>query len=782
MNRLFRLVVAHPLAVIALTAIVTIVLGAGLRRLAKDDSSDKMLPDNDPVLRYTREMEEIFSSDEFLIVAVESPEPFGAATVAKLVALTADLAAVPGVREVTGPTNTKNVRGSVGELFSEPLVDERNPPVSAAALEAYRAAITGKKLFRGSIISESGRAFGFVLRLERNPDKKEIVAAVQRIVDRHQGPEKLYFSGSPAINIEVGRYMGRDMAKYLPLVAALILGTLWVNFRSWRGVWLPFVAIVIPVLWTLGAQGWLGVPISVIGTMIPTILIAVGVSYAVHVLADYYEIVPGRADRREAVAEALVSIAPTIGLAGVSTVIGFSSLLANDTRILREFGWITSFGILAAMLVAVTFVPACLALMKAPAARTRTVVAGGLAARFLAGVTRFNARHRYPALAAGALLVLGSLAAFPRLYLETNVINFFKQDDPVRATIARISNEFGGTITVRTIIEAPVPGTILKPEYLRQMEEYQKFLEGFARVGKTLSIADMIKDMNMALHEGNPAHDALPETQRGAEQYLFLYSLASAPDEFAGLIDPSHSKATVTARLRQVDADNAALGTGETKRLLARIDEYIAAHFSPELKVTPTGRAQDIVRTSDYIVTGLIRSMLTAVVPIWLLAAVIFRSPAAGFFGIATTAIGLVLNFGVMGWFGIPLDIATTLISSIAIGIGVDDAMHYLLRLRRTMRRGETDPARAMAVTLAETGRAILFTSATMVLGFSIFMVASFRPVAYFGGLTALSMITTSVAALLVVPVLLLLLRPRFLTRGAFAPAGAEIDKPAAGP
>jgi predicted RND superfamily exporter protein len=116
-----------------------------------------------------------------------------------------------------------------------------------------------------------------------------------------------------------------------------------------------------------------------------------------------------------------------------------------------------------------------------------------------------------------------------------------------------------------------------------------------------------------------------------------------------------------------------------------------------------------------------------------------------------------------MGWLGIPLDIATTLISSIAIGIGVDDAMHYLLRMRRALREGETDPARAMATTIREAGRAIVFTSVTMVLGFSIFTSASFKPVVYFGGLTALSMLTTSVAALLIVPVALLLVRPRFL-------------------
>jgi hypothetical protein len=377
----------------------------------------------------------------------------------------------------------------------------------------------------------------------------------------------------------------------------------------------------------------------------------------------------------------------------------------------------------------------------------------------------------------GLLLVLAALAGYPRLSLETNAINFFREDAPVRTVVGRISTQFGGTITIRTIIEAPEPGSILRPDYLRQMQDYQRFLEGFDRVGKTLSIADMVRDMNLALHEGGPAYDALPPTADGAEQLFFIYSMGSPPAEFEGLIDPTHTMATVTARLRQVDAQNVPLGTRDTAGILAEIEKYVAAHFSPELKVTPSGRAQDIVRTSDYIVQGLIRSMLTAVVPIWLLAALIFRSPAAGFFGIATTAVGLTLNFGVMGWFGIPLDIATTLISSIAIGIGVDDAMHYLLRLRRTMRRGETDPARAMAVTLAETGRAILFTSATMVLGFSIFMVASFRPVVYFGGLTALSMITTSVAALLIVPVLLLLVRPRFLTRGA-----AEIDNPAAGP
>jgi len=782
-NRMFRIIVAHPWAVIACTAIVTIALGFGMRHLAKDDSSDKMLPDNDPILRYTRAMEQVFASDEFLVVAVESPDPFSQATVAKLVRLTAGFATVPDVREVISPTSTKNVTGFAGEISSVPLIDERRPPSTPEELDAYRKAITGKRLFRGILISEDGRSFGFVLRLAMNPDKKAVVAAVQKIVDGAQGPERIVVSGSPAINIQVGKYMARDMARYFPLVILLILATLWLNFRSVRGVLLPFAGILIPVVWLLGLQGWLGVPISVIGTMIPTLVIAVGVSYGVHVLTDYYEQAPGRTVRREILMDTLVSIAPTIALAGGTAVIGFASLMANETPILREFGALTATGIFFSAVVSMTFIPSCLVLMQPPGARTRAQDRADLTARFLGWVADFNSRRRGVAITVGLVLVLGALAGYPRLRLETNAINFFREDDPVRADIGYISTQFGGTITIRTIIEAPETGSILRPEYLRQMQEFQRFLEGFDRVGKTLSIGDMIRDMNQALHEGDPAWDILPETREAAEQLLFVYSMGSRPDEFEGLIDPSHTMATVTARLRQVNARNEPLGTRDTAIILEKIRVYIAANFSPELKVTPTGRAQDIVRSSDYIVKGLIRSMATAIVPIWLLASVIFRSPAAGFFGVVTTGIGLLLNFGVMGWLGLPLDIATTLISSIAIGIGVDDAMHYLLRMRRSMAAGETDHARAMAETIRGAGRAIVFTSVTMVLGFSIFMVASFRPVVYFGGLTALSMITTSVAALFVVPVLLLTARPRFLSRGAPAlpSADAEIDNPAPG-
>lgn len=783
LKRFFGLVVGHPWAVIAATALVTAAFGFGLPRLTKDDTTDKMLPDGDPVLRYTRSMEEVFASDEFIIVAVESPEPFSAPTVKKLVALTGELSAIPGVREVISPTSTKNVRGAAGEMSSEPLVNDEDPPATPERLQAYRAAIQGKKIFRGTIISESGRAFGLVLRLEKNPDKKAIVAAVQRVVDRNQGPETIYFSGSPAINLQVGKYMARDMARYFPLVIVLILFIFWLNFRSLGGAWLHFVTLVLPALWTLGLQGWLRVPISVIGTMIATLLIAVGSSYGIYVLTEYYEVVAGRADRREALVQTMLSIFPTLALAGTATVIGFASLVLNDTPILREFGWLTAFGVAASVIISLTFIPACLALMKTPAAAKKEQIRGGPLARFLPGVGRFNRGHRWVAPLVCAALLLASFAGYRRLYIETNAINFFKSNDPVRATIGKISNEFGGTITIRTVIEGPGPGSILRPEYLQQMADYQKFLEGFERVGKTLSIADLIKDMNRALHEGDPLYDALPGTLRAAEQYLFLYSLSAKPEEFESLIDSSHGMATVSARLRQVNARNEPLGTRETERILEQIQAYIATHFSPELKVTPTGRAQDIVRTSNYIVKGLIRSLVFSLVFIFLTAAVAFRSLMAGLFSIVTVAVAMALNFGVMGWGGIPLDIATTIISSIAIGIGVDNAMHYLVRFRRALRRTPADSAGAMVAAINEAGRAIIYTSAALIVGFLALTVASFRPVIYFGGLTALTFALTLSGALFVLPVLLVAFRPRFAAAGAPGPAApAQIDNRAGRP
>lgn len=765
MRKFYQFIVKHPFPVILFLLVLTGLFASRLPGLTKDDSVDKMLPDGDPLLEYTREIEEIFSSDEFLVVAVESPDAFSFETVSKLVILTDRLESIDGVIEVVSPTNTKNVRGSSGEMFSEPLVDESNIPSTPEDLESYRKAITGKDIFRNSIISDDGSTFGFFLRLEKDPDKKAIVGAVKAIVDEFQGPEKIYFSGSPAINLMVGKYMAADMGRFFPLVIIVILGVFGLSFRSAGGILLPLAVLLMTVIWTLGLMSVTGIPISVIGTMLPALLIAIGSSYGIHIMHQYYEDISGQSDRRAAVTEAMSNIGPTILLAGLTTAMGFATLMLNDTRILREFGFFASFGILSSMIISLTFLPASLTFFRPPGENRRRALTGGVLTRVLESAGRFSLRRRYAALIAGGILIALALAGYHRLYIETNAVNFFREDDPVRDTIAKISTKFGGTIPIRTVIESGGRENILEPSTLRQIEAYQRYLESFDRVGKTLSIADMIKDMNMALHEGDPSFYRVPDTLLAAEQYLFLYSLASEPDEFRSLIDDSHSMAAVTARLRQVDEFNAPLGTRDTDIILNKLENFIGGNFSPELKVTPTGRARNIVRTSDYIVRGLIRSMVTAILCIFALSALIFRSFGAGLFSILTVSVALVLNFGVMGWLGIPLDIATTLISSIAIGIGVDDSIHYILRYRRAVRKMGMTPEDAMVHSLSHAGRPIYYTSLALVLGFAVLTVASFKPVIYFGGLTALTMVNTTVGAILILPAVLNLARPAFIIK-----------------
>ncbi|MEN8135909.1 MAG: efflux RND transporter permease subunit [Thermodesulfobacteriota bacterium] len=743
--------------------VITAVFGSQLPHITKDNSVDKMLPDGDPLLEYTSEIEDVFGSDEFLIVAVESQYPYSFETVAKLVRMTDQFESIPGIIEVVSPTNTKNIMGRAGVLDSEPLIDEGNIPNTPEALKGYRQAIQSKVIFRGSIISGDGQAFGFVLRLEKDPDKAEIFAAVKDVVDQQQGPENIYFSGSPAINIQVGKYMAKDMGRFLPLVIAIILSIFGFRFRSIRGTIFPLLALFLPVIWTLGLMAMLRIPISVIGTMLPTILIAIGSSYSMHILHQYYEDAPGEKERTDFMSEVLEHIGPTIILAGITTAVGFASLMLNDTRILREFGLFSAFGILASMLVSLTFLPACLALFPLPRQKSINRIKGRGLSFLLQKTALFNSHKKYSAIIIGLCLIIVALAAYPRLFIETNAINFFKENDVVRQTIGRVSTQFGGTIPIRTVIDAQEEDAILEPETLRQMEALQRYLENFDRVGKTISIVDMIKNMNMAIHEGDPSYHELPETKRAAQQYLFLYSLASEPDEFKSLINYSNSMATIIARLKQVDEANEPLGTKGTRHILEEVQEYIDREFDPGLKVTPTGRAQNIVRTSDYIVKGLLKSIITATIFIFIISALVFRSAVAGLLSILTVSVALVLNFGVMGWLGIPLDIATTLISSIAIGIGVDDSIHFILRYKRATKEGDTNPDQATITTVNSAGQPILNTSLALILGFSALCVASFKPVIYFGSLTALSMVTTTIGALFILPAVITVIRPRFI-------------------
>jgi len=765
MKIFFRFIVNNPKKIIFAILSLTIYFGLQLPGLTKDNSIDKMLPDGDPILEYTENIENIFDSDEFIIVAVESKEPFSRDTVAKLSRMTYEFQSIPEVLEVISPTNTKNVRGSVGTMHAEPLIDANDLPRSKEDLESYRQAIQSKSIFKGSIISDDGQTFGFVLRLRKDLDKKALVTAVRVIVEKEKGPEKIYFSGSPVINLQVGAYMAADMAKFFPLVILVILATFWFSFKSVRGMILPFLSLLISVIWTLGVMSLLKVPLSVIGTMIPSLLMAVGSSYGIHMLTQYYEEMTDLGSAAENLLEAIMQIGPTIALAGLTTTIGFGSLMLNDTPILREFGFFCALGICFNALLSLIFIPSCLALLKPPDKSRREKTETDMVSKLLKTVANLNSNKRFVVLTIFGFLAAFSLAGYPRLFVETNAVNFFKENDAVRKTISQIGASFGGTIPIRTIVDSKEIDTILSPEYLKQIEAFQSYLESFDRVGKTISIADMIKDMNMALHEGDPDYYALPDTLASAEQYLFLYSLASDPNEFSSLIDDSHSMAAVVARLKQVNDKNEPLGTRETKEILDGIQGYINQNFSPELSVVPTGRARNIVRTSDYIVKGLLKSMVLAVLLIFFTSSIVFRSLVAGIFSIIPVSIALLLNFGTMSWLGIPLDIATTLISSIAIGIGVDDSIHYIIRHVRERRNGAPDDMAAMLNTIRTSGRAIFYTSLALVMGFSVLLVASFKPVVYFGGLTALTMINTTLGALFILPLAIVIFKPKFCER-----------------
>jgi predicted RND superfamily exporter protein len=780
MKRYFNFIVRNPVPTILATLAVSAFFLSCLPRLDRDESVDRMLPERDEVLRYTREAEKVFGHDEFLVVAVAAPDPFTAETVGKVSRLSRELQFVPGVQEVISATNAKNFRGDPSNLWTEPLVDPARPPRSAEALARYRRELTGNDLFVRSLVSPEGTALGIVVRLAEDADKRKLVAAVQSVVDRNRGPERIVLSGSPAINLQVGRAMGRDMGRFFPLGIAVVLVSLALSFASVRGVALPFLTLLMTVLWTLGTMAALGRPISVIDTMLPTLLLAIGCSYGIHVMTEYYRPAPGEEEPRGRTAAAMTRIGPTVLGVGATTVAGFLSLALNDTPILRQFGAVAALGVVYAMVLCLTFLPASLSLLRLPAGGKRRFRLRVPLDPMLARIGALNRRRPAAVAGVGLLVAAAAFAGCPRLRIETNALNFFRPDDPVRADVAFVGRHFGGTIPLRTVIDTGRPGGALEPEVVAAMADYQAYLRTFPEVGKTVSVLDFVRSTNLALHGGDPAFDRLPAEPGKAEAYWTLYSLGSNPDDVRPLIDEERAMATVTARLQQVGPDGSALGTRRTAEIVAALEAYAAKRFPPGVRVVPTGRARDIVRTSDYLVSGFVKSLAGAVVPVLLVSAFLFRSLAGGAIALLPPALAIAINFGAMGWLGIPLDIATALVSSLAIGIGIDDTIHFILRYRERVRAFPAGAGGAMEEALREAGPPIVTSSTALAAGFAVLAVATFRPVVYFGGLTALAMVVTPLAALFVLPSALLLIRPRFLEAPAEESPGTRPDAEAA--
>lgn len=757
-----RWLVRHPVPFL----VANLALGAALLPFALkiriETALETVLPADDPAVAEYQRVREVFGSDDVAVVGVLGEDVLLPATLEKIARLTTELAAIDGALQVISLTNAVD---PAEDVLSPPKFFPDWPP-RKDAIEAVRAKLSSVPVYGRNLVSPDFRGAAITVFFE-NLSHAEYVdrgidAKLEAVVARHQGPERLFLTGAGHVTEEAIELLRRDLARFTPLAIGLVVIALWGSFRTVRGVLLPLSSVLLALAWTLGMMVLAGRSLTLGTFVLPPLLLVVGSSYAVHVMARYYEQVGGGTPPDRLVYEAYRRVWVPLAFSAGTTAIGFGSLLVSSIPAIRELGLFAVVGVGCLAITSLTWIPAALALLPAKSRTERSGKIPPRLIRLLAGLAIFAGRRRRAIFAAAILLALAGAAGTSRIRVDSDFLAYFKPGSPVRIAHETINREIVGTNVFYLVVRGDRPGALEEWEAIDLVHQLRRHVETLPGVASTISIVDYLELFEKGLAKGGAEGDVLLDelgniVESTAPVRSFhddpqslgpiLEILKANPAAFCAVVNEDFSMANVLVRTRLS-------GSREIEAMLAKIREWTQEHFPPRLEVHPTGSLVLLTGTASEIVAGQIHSLGLALVMIFALMSAMFLSLRIGFLAMLPNVLPVALFFGLMGLGGVLLNLGTSLIAAISLGIAVDSTIHYMSRLNLEL-RGATDQTIAVRRALETAGVPVVYATATLFLGFLIFSFSGFVPIQQFGVLAAVTMAASLPANLILLPALL---------------------------
>ena len=745
MQFLFRKIAKYPKVVIVMVVILTVLFGFYAGRVGITTDIKSFFPEDHPQVISYDEIGEKFGGADRIMVALTTSDVFSLANLRTIEQLTHELEQIQGVTNVRSLTTIEEIAGSDWGVEVIPLIGEI--PTDQQGLDAVRERVLKDEMYVGTIVSSDGTGALHVAEVDPDSNAVEVALSIQELLGSIDVPGgQLYLTGTPVLNAVLADSMQADLMKLFPTVLLLVAFMLYLYFRNLRGVFLPFITVLISVVWTLGLMGLLGKQLSPLNAVMPVLLVSLGSAYGIYIIARYNDELLQGADREGAVSQTLKSVGLSVLLAGITTIAGFASNLSSSITLMKDFGLFTAYGVLVALVISLTFIPAMLLLLPV----TKRVVAkkddgqGRVLARVLARIAHVVATKKRQVLVVMAVILVVAVMGIPQLSTDSNFFNFFADDTAPKVAYEMVKDKFSGSESVEIVIS----GDLLDPDVLHAMENLQNDLEQTGLVGRPQSIVNILQRVNMALNDGDSAFEILPNSRELAAQYLLLMEM-NGGETLEQFLTLDYGQARIQALVR--DSSNEA-----TARLFSEIDMLFAKYFATlDVEVAQTGIVALLDALASMIIEGQISSLFTALLTVFAVVLLLLRSWEGSLFSTMSVASSILINFGVMGWLGIPLDIVTVLISSIGIGVGVDYSIHIYTRYQEE--RQKYDPVQSITHAIIHTGKAIVTNAGSVIAGFLILLISSFPPFRYFGSLVTMTMFVASASALIVLPALILL-------------------------
>lgn len=741
---------------IALTVLASLAAAAALvdtgpfrLRIDLDPSSEPLLSNDDPGLAGYRQAVLDFGDDEIFVIAMETDDVFTPENLARIRRLGRAITALRGVRRVESLMNVTVIRNDPERDLLEvrPLVGEI--PTDAAGLAALRAQALADPLLAKSMLSLDGRTAALNVRLHDLTNLEHIQADVDReiraLLAAEATPERFHLAGRPHMKAVARATMIRDLQRLLPLSVLVMALVLWIVTGSLRGVFIPLGTVLVATLWTFGVMAFAGVALNLLTVVLGPVLIAVGVVYGVHILAHYESAAEQARDPREAAALLSRATRAPVLMAGTSTVVGFSALLLTNIPAARELGAFAALGVSAVTLISLTTLPAFVSMLPL---RTHTDspratrIGRGLDA-LLERQARFVSRRSGWVIVGWGLLCVAALATVSRIEVDTDYLSFFSPDSALRRDFQAVNVRLAGAVPIYVVLHGAGAETFGEPANLRLLERIQRRFDAIPAVTHSVSVADLVRVVNQAIRDGNPAEARVPDSiGEVAELMLVIPKAKKRP-----LVNVDHSRANLLVRSGEQ-------GSSAVRALVARLSAVLREELPDGLRAEVTGDTVLLNRSADSLVLNQVRTVGVTAAAVFVIVALAFRSLSLALVALAPNLVPVLLFYGLLGLGLAPLSLPTSLIASIVLGIAVDDTVHFLARYRVGRSEGLSS-LEAVVQCGRRVGRPIAITSVMLFLGFLVVALSGFAALREFGLLVGLTILICLATDLILLPALL---------------------------
>ena len=732
-HRLVELVLKHPLMTVLMIFLVTGLFAWRIPTLTfKTSIYDLVIEDFPATARYDQ-FKTIFGSDEIIQVVIKSDDIYNEATFKNIQELSDAAAKIEGIRRVLSLPEIKKAVDFSGKW----------------ELKQFSEVMSHVDLFKRNLFSDDHKTTALMLVLDNEADPDRVIAAVNQLIDTAPKPLGLYQIGMPLVSQALARLTQKDFFRLPPITFILIAVVLMCLYRNGMHIALPLICVTLALVWNFGLMALTGIPLSILTMIVPVFLIAVGTAYCLHIVTEYRRQIQAVPDGPAAVLATFNGITfPTI-LAVATTVIGLGSLLISRITAIQEFAIFACMGILSFLVILLTLMPAVMSMLSPPKAKNARGTSGfNFFDRMIDGIADINLNHQKITFSVMGGLVLFSVIGMFRIPVESNPVGYFKEDTEVSRNFHDIYQHLSGSFPMNVTLGSDTEDYFQQVENILKIDKMQQYIDTLPGIDKTISFADYLKLVNYASNQFKPEYYRLPEETWELRMLINSYKIMLGEDMLRRFMNPDFSLANILL-LTHISSSREFLAA--KKNILAHAENT----FSKETRWDVTGLGVVISESSHQITSGQIKSLSITMVIIFGIMFLLFLSIKVGLIAIIPNLFPIIVNFGIMGWFGVELSMFTSLIASIAIGLAVDDTIHYLVRYNQEFRKDLND-RRALKETLRHIGRPIIFTSLTISIGFSILVMSSFKPTAIFGAMMAITMFSALAGDLILLPSLLL--------------------------